>query len=252
MTDNIKLTFINLKSYLCGSVIRPAITLDKKIKDDMNRKISVRKCSDYDLFELYDLISDIYSHTDGPVVKGKRVLLKPNILMDSDPSKCICTHPVVVEAMVRFLQGKGATVLIGDSPSIHLQKFRPEKSGIESVCERTGAVWVDFRLNPAELKLRNGKIRIASVVNDVDLIFSLPKFKNHELVYFTGAIKNSLGLVPGFTKGKQHALHQSRNSFGEFLVDLNEAVTPHYFLMDGIMGMEGPGPGEGYLKKSVC
>jgi ferredoxin len=28
-------------------------------------------------------------------------------------------------------------------------------------------------------------------------------------------------------------------------VQLNEAVTPDYFFMDGIMGMEGPGPGRG-------
>ena len=51
--------------------------------------------------------------------------------------------------------------------------------------------------NPVEKALRNGKIRIAAIVDQVDLIISLPKFKNHELVYFTGAIKNTLGLVPG-------------------------------------------------------
>jgi ferredoxin len=99
--------------------------------------------------------------------------------------------------------------------------------------------------DPAEMSLRKGKIRIAAITNQADVIISLPKFKNHELVYFTGAIKNTLGLVPGFSKGKQHALHQDRSKFGEFLVDLNEAVTPDYFLMDGIMGMEGPGPGRG-------
>jgi len=54
-----------------------------------------------------------------------------------------------------------------------------------------------------------------------------------------------LGLVPGFSKAKQHALHQNRGIFGEFLVDLNEAVTPDYFFMDAVMGMEGPGPGRG-------
>jgi ferredoxin len=105
---------------------------------------------------------------------------------------------------------------------------------------------VDFTKKPVEKNLRKGRIKIASVVNDVDLIISMPKFKNHELVYFTGAIKNTLGLVPGFSKAKQHALHQDRTSFGEFLVDLNEAVIPDYFLMDAIMGMEGPGPGRGF------
>jgi uncharacterized protein (DUF362 family)/Pyruvate/2-oxoacid:ferredoxin oxidoreductase delta subunit len=211
----------------------------------MNNIIAVRKCREYDLHEVFDHISEIYKKTDGPDVKGKRVLVKPNILTDDNPAKCISTHPVVVEAMIRYLQSKGATVLVGDSPAVHTQRFRGEKSGIWKVCEITGAVWVDFTLNPVDKKLRKGKIKIAAIVDQTDLIISLPKFKNHELVYFTGAIKNTLGLVPGFSKGKQHALHQDRNRFGEFLVDLNEAVTPDYFLMDGIMGMEGPGPGKG-------
>lgn len=211
----------------------------------MNNKIAIRKCNEYDLQEIQDIISEIYHKTDGPDVKGKRVLVKPNILTDDDPSKCISTHPVFVEAAIRFLQSKGAIVFVGDSPAVHTQKFRGEKSGIFKVCATTGAEWIDFMTNPVEKTLRKGKIRIASVVNKVDLIISLPKFKNHELVYFTGAIKNTLGLVPGFSKGKQHALHQDRSKFGEFLVDLNEAVTPDYFLMDGIMGMEGPGPGRG-------
>jgi len=211
----------------------------------MNNKVAVRNCKEYEVHEVYNLISDIYKKTDGPDVQGKRVLVKPNILSDDDPAKCISTHPVVVEAMIRFLQSKGATVLVGDSPAVHTQKFRGEKSGIYKVCETTGAKWVNFMVNPIEKKLRKGKVRIAAVVDEVDVIISLPKFKNHQLVYFTGAIKNTLGLVPGFNKGKQHALHQDRNRFGEFLVDLNEAVTPDYFLMDGIMGMEGPGPGRG-------
>jgi uncharacterized protein (DUF362 family)/Pyruvate/2-oxoacid:ferredoxin oxidoreductase delta subunit len=211
----------------------------------MNNKIAVRKCREYEIHEVYNCISEIYLKTDGPDVKGKRVLLKPNILTDDDPAKCISTHPVVVEAMIRFLQSNGATVLVGDSPAVHTSKFRGEKSGIRKVCETTGAQWVDFMANPVEKKLRKGRIKIAAIVNEVDLIISIPKFKNHELVYFTGAIKNTLGLVPGLSKAKQHALHQDRKDFGEFLVDLNEIVTPDYFLMDGIMGMEGPGPGGG-------
>jgi uncharacterized protein (DUF362 family)/Pyruvate/2-oxoacid:ferredoxin oxidoreductase delta subunit len=212
----------------------------------MNNKIAVREIKEYDLQKVFDLISDIYKSTEGPEVNGKRVLVKPNILTDDNPAKCISTHPVVVEGMVRFLQSKGATVLVGDSPAVHNQRFKGEKSGIMKVCESTGATWVDFLQKPVEVKLRKGNIRVAAIVKEVDLIISLPKFKNHELVYFTGAVKNTLGIVPGFTKAKQHALHQDRNMFGEFLVDLSEAVTPQYFLMDGIMGMEGPGPGNGF------
>lgn len=216
----------------------------------MNSKVIVRKCSDYDPAALYDHISEIYRIAEGPDVKGKKVLLKPNILIDADPERCISTHPAVVEAMARFLLSEGATVFIGDSPAIHRRSFSGEKSGISAVCSRLGLQWVDFTKNPYEVALRKGKIKIASIVREVDLIISLPKLKTHELVYFTGAIKNTLGLVPGIQKALQHALHHDRNSFSEFLTDLCEAVTPDFFLMDGIMGMEGPGPGQGIPVKT--
>jgi len=211
----------------------------------MNTTVSVRNCNDYDFQRIYDLICDIYNTCKGPEVKNRKVLLKPNILVDTDPARCVSTHPVVVEAMIRFLQAGGAEVFVGDSPSIHIRGFKSVRSGIYQVCEKTGATWVDFLINTSFAPLGNGKIRIASIVKQVDLIISLPKFKNHELVFFTGAIKNTLGLVPGFTKAKQHALYQDRDKFSEFLVDLNESVLPQFFLMDGIMGMEGPGPGQG-------
>jgi len=111
------------------------------------------------------------------------------------------------------------------------------------VCESTGAKWVNFNEKPVEKKIDGRNIKIASIVDKVDLIISLPKFKNHELMYFTGALKNSYGLIPGFAKAFQHGIYRDMNSFGKLIVELNKVVTPHYFLMDAIMGMEGQGPG---------
>ena len=154
----------------------------------MNNKIAVRKCKEYDVHEVYALISDIYKTTDGPDVHGKRVLVKPNILTDSDPAKCISTHPVVVEAMIRFLQSNGATVLVGDSPAVHTQKFRGEKSGIYKTCETTGAEWVDFTLNPIEKKLERRPVFIHEnctgcqkcvSICPVQAIHPLPSKKTH-------------------------------------------------------------------------
>lgn len=211
----------------------------------MNNKVVVRKCRDYDPDLILEQVTDIYSACRGPDVRGKKVLLKPNILIDADPAKCISTHPIVVEAMARFLLSEGATVIVGDSPALHRKSFRGERSGIYDVCRRLGLEWADFTKKPFDINLRKGKIKIAAVARKADLIISIPKFKTHELVYFTGAIKNTLGLVPGIHKAMQHALHHDRQRFSEFLVDLNEAVTPDFFLMDGVMGMEGPGPGQG-------
>jgi len=212
---------------------------------DMNNKVAVRSCREYNIEEIYRHIRDIYDYCGGPELKNKKVLLKPNILIDCDPSRCVSTHPAVVEAMINFLHDRGASVYVGDSPGIHFRGFKSEKSGIYQVCEKTGATWVDFMKNHTDMPFGKGKIRIASVVREVDLIISLPKLKTHQLTYFTGAIKNTLGLVPGFAKTRQHALYPDRDVFSAFLVDLTEAVCPSFYLMDGISGMEGEGPGQG-------
>lgn len=211
----------------------------------MNNIVALRKCQEYDLQEVLNFVSDIYKSCSGPVLMNRKVLLKPNILSDNPPEKCISTHPVVVEAMVRFLKSEGATVMIGDSPAIHTRGFRALKSGIDDICRNYNIDWVDFSIEPLVIKLRDSRIKVASVIKEVDLIISLPKLKNHELMYFTGAIKNTLGLVPGFSKAKQHARFQDRESFSRFLVYLNEKITPHFFLIDGIMSMDGRGPAQG-------
>lgn len=212
----------------------------------MNNRVGVRRCSEYDLNEITNHIADIYAFAGGPDPAGKKILLKPNILSDHDPSKAISTHPVFIEAAINFFRDAGAAgIVVGDSPAVHRQGFRPVKSGIADVCERTGAAWVDFLGKGKDVKLRRGKIKVASPVLEADLVISLPKLKTHELVYLTAAIKNTLGIVPGFNKAAQHAFHSDRQKFGRFLVDLNEAVTPDFFLIDAILAMEGPGPGNG-------
>lgn len=212
----------------------------------MNKKVVLRRCEEYDVELLEALIEDIYLGCGGPDPEGKKVLVKPNILTDDDPARCISTHPAVVEAMIRFLQHRGAEVAVGDSPAIHTKGFSASRSGIRGACERTGAEWAVFTEKPGSVKVGGQSIKIARAALDADLIISLPKFKTHELMYLTGAVKNTLGLVPGLQKAAQHAIHQDRDSFGRFLVDLNEAVLPHFFLIDGIMAMEGPGPGNGF------
>jgi uncharacterized protein (DUF362 family)/NAD-dependent dihydropyrimidine dehydrogenase PreA subunit len=209
----------------------------------MNNKVSIKKCAEYDTQKIFDIISEIYTNTGGPDVKGKKVLVKPNILSDNDPAKCVSTHPAVAEAMIRYLQLNGAEVFMGDSPAVHTAKFKADKCGLFQVCEATGAKWVNFNEKSVVKNIDGRNIKIASIVDEVDLIISLPKFKTHELVYFTGALKNTYGLIPGFAKAYQHGIYRDMDSFGKFIVELNKVVTPHYFLMDAIMGMEGQGPG---------
>jgi len=213
----------------------------------MNNLVGCYSCTEYDVERIFPLLEDIYACVKGPELADKTVLVKPNILTDEAPSKAVTTHPVFLEAVIRFLQSRHVRkIFVGDSPAIHTSSFKPRKSGIYDVCEKTGVEWVYFGKDTQSIMLPSGKTPVVNIVHEVDYYFSLPKLKTHELMCFTGAIKNGFGLVPHFHKTKQHAIHRNSRAMASFLVDLNESITPDFIFMDAITAMEGPGPGNGY------
>jgi uncharacterized protein (DUF362 family)/NAD-dependent dihydropyrimidine dehydrogenase PreA subunit len=215
----------------------------------MGSTVAVQKCFEYNPEEIAKHIAWLYTESNGPDPAGKTILLKPNILSDDEPIKATTTHPVIVEAVITYLQSKGATVLVGDSPTFDTRKFTGEKCGIRQIVDKCGARWVRFNEAAIIRKVGTAEIKITALITKVDLIISLSKLKNHELMILSGAIKNIFGFVPAFNKAMQHVKYPDRYKFGEFFVDLEEAIKPHFHIMDGIVAMEGPGPGNGYPKK---
>jgi uncharacterized protein (DUF362 family)/NAD-dependent dihydropyrimidine dehydrogenase PreA subunit len=215
----------------------------------MGSTVAVQRCFEYNPEEIAKHIAWLYAESDGPDPAGKKILLKPNILSDDDPVKATTTHPVVVEAVIKYLQSRGATVFVGDSPTFDTRKFTGEKCGIRQVVNKCGATWVRFNEAAIIRKVGTTEIKITALITNVDLIISLSKLKNHELMIFSGAMKNIFGFVPAFNKAKQHVKYPDRYKFGKFFVDLEEVIKPHFHIMDGIIALEGPGPGNGYPKK---
>jgi len=178
------------------------------------------------------------------VHEGKRVLLKPNLLVAADLERAITTHPAVVQAVAELVQEAGGTVLIGDSPAGPV-KNGPRawrRSGLTEVAARTGAHLVPFdgvtwkRLNGADYF-------IAHPVFETDLVINLPKLKTHELTLYTGAVKNLFGAIPGTRKREAHYHAPGVQDFSRVLVDVLELVRPGLTIMDGVLGQEGEGPG---------
>ncbi|MBN2780651.1 MAG: DUF362 domain-containing protein [Candidatus Marinimicrobia bacterium] len=209
-----------------------------------NALVSVRKVATYDPERIFQAVSEIYAAAGGPDPRGKRVLLKPNILADLKPERAVTTHPEVFRACARFFQEQGAVVLAGDSPGIHSAAFTGRVCGIRQVCEELGIEWVDFTKDPLT---RNG-FKLARIIDEADLIVSLPKCKTHELAYFTGATKNLFGLIPGFSKAMLHVKYPNRHDFSAMVIDLLYTVKPAFAFMDAIIGMEGAGPQNGKPK----
>ncbi len=184
-------------------------------------------------------------------VKGKKVLLKPNILRDAAVERAVTTHPKFVGAVIRICFEYGASaVFVGDSPGVHRSGFDGRTCGIRDITEREGAEWIDFKgtktTRNSPSALREKSFHFTDIIDESDVLISLPKLKTHELMYYTGAMKNLYGLIPGYAKAAIHVKYPGRDDFGRMIVDLVGAARPQYALMDGIIAMEGPGPGNGY------
>ena len=76
-----------------------------------------------------------------PRVKGKKVLIKPNLLSDAAPERAVTTHPQVIWAVAKLVQDAGGIVTIADSPGAGIL-YTPRtlhkvysKCGIEEVAK---------------------------------------------------------------------------------------------------------------------
>ncbi|WP_461205866.1 DUF362 domain-containing protein [Clostridium sp. DL1XJH146] len=211
-------------------------------------KVSIVECKTYDFDEVKRAIKIAVDNSNFPDVSGKKVLLKPNILSDAAPEKCITTHPVVLKAVIELVKEKGAEkIYVGDSPALQNKKFKPKASKLIEICEEEEVEWVDFTKNPITktLPFVNHNVTVASIIDNVDLSISLSKFKTHEFMYATGSMKNMFGLMPSTKKSAQHLRHPSRGSFAKLICGISTIAKVEYTIMDAVMGMEGAGPANG-------
>ncbi len=214
-------------------------------------KIAIRRCSEYDKAKVKEALLCMIDATDFPAVKDKRILVKPNIVTDAAMEKAITTHPVVLEAFLEILKEMGAAkILVGDSPGIQGPAYNARTCGIRDVVEKSGSVFSDFTRNPRNHKVyRNISVPMAKALDDADIIFSLAKFKTHQLMMYTGAVKNMFGLVPGLNKSPLHLKCPSQEEFARLIISIFRESHTDYAIIDGIIGMEGAGPSNGTPRK---
>jgi uncharacterized protein (DUF362 family)/Pyruvate/2-oxoacid:ferredoxin oxidoreductase delta subunit len=194
-----------------------------------------------------DVFEILHGINDGLVGKGTRVLVKPNLLAASMFEQAIVTHPLVVKAACEYALEQGAVVTVGDSPPM---------GAFEKIINATGLKRALHGL-PVTLKELGSPISIPTgeSFREVELsqdalgaeaIINLPKLKTHSQMSLTLAVKNLFGCVVGVSKGEWHLrVGDDRERFAELLASIYKALPPSISLMDGILAMEGNGPGTG-------
>jgi uncharacterized protein (DUF362 family) len=80
---------------------------------------------------------------------------------------------------------------------------------------------------------------------EADVVINLAKLKTHTQMMLTLGVKNLFGCIVGLKKPEWHMrTGVDRQMFGRLIVSIFEAVGPAYTIMDGILAMEGQGPGK--------
>ena len=220
-----------------------------------NSDVSINKIDTYEQKTVSNSVKKVIDDLGGIskfVKKGDAVLLKPNLLAAKSPDKAVTTHPSVVLAVGEMVKDCGGKIIIGDSPAIGSWKTIAEKTGMAEVAKKLNAELIHFQ-NPVQTE-KNEKhlfkqMKVSREVLDADVIINLPKLKTHVQMYLTLGVKNMFGCVVGKKKPQLH-MEAGKNiqQFARMLVEIYGSISPGLTIMDGIIGMEGNGPGSGTPK----
>ena len=155
----------------------------------------------------------------------------------------------MIKAVAKLVMDAGAIPFIGDSPGGRAINFEKVAAitGMKQAADELGIKLVEFK-NSMELSATNGgifkKLNVAKEAVDADVIINLPKLKTHVQMFLTLGVKNMFGCIIGLQKAQWHfKAGVDRKYFAAMLVELYSLLKPSLTIVDGIVAMEGDGPG---------
>ncbi|MBE6586904.1 MAG: DUF362 domain-containing protein [Ruminococcaceae bacterium] len=226
-----------------------------------NRPVALDRCTSYDKDEIYALLEKQFSaaQIDGSLIKGKNIVIKPNLVMNKPPEFAATTHPAVIAAVARILKRMGAaSVTVAESSggpyTEALIKAHYKGCGIADMAKEEG---IDLNTNNGfgTMHHKNGvKCKTFNIIDPIieaDVIVNIAKLKTHSLTKLSCGVKNLFGTVPGVEKFEMHARFPRQEDFVQMICDLCEMLCTQKEMItvcDGIIGMEGNGPTGGTPK----
>jgi uncharacterized protein (DUF362 family) len=217
-------------------------------------RVSIVRAPAYDQ-TLYETVRRLVAE-HLPDVRGRNILLKPN-LVEFEPESSINTHPLLVHAACEAFRAMGAaTVRIAEGPGHRRNTLDlADAAGYFQTVPRFEDTFVDLNLDDVtrvrfsrQLSGLDG-LYLPNTALGADLLVSIAKMKTHHWVGVTLAMKNLFGVVPGGVYGwPKNVLHWA--GIDESIADLHAVFPRHFAIVDGIVGMEGNGPIQGVPKRA--
>lgn len=182
-------------------------------------------------------------------LKGKRILLKPNLVETASGAPHINTHPLVLRGAIEaFLKLGASAVMVAEGPGHRRDTLAVyEESGLADVLTEDHIRFYDvnyitgYELPNAGRQSSMRTLTFPSLFQEVDWIVSMAKMKTHHWAGVTLSMKNLFGVMPGIYYGwPKNVLHHA--GIENSILDINATLKPHFAIVDGIVGMQGDGP----------
>jgi uncharacterized protein (DUF362 family) len=224
-----------------------------KRRPDKESTVALVRCQSYE--------DDIFAHLKSelknlqvPDLKGKRVVIKPN-MVEFQPGHPITTDPAVLAAAVQLVDYLGAKeIIVAEGPG-HMRdtEMLLKKTGLGPMIAKLGVPFVDLNLDDLKIvKIDHSftglkQVYMPKTIMTADAVISLPKLKTHHWMGATCSMKNLFGTVPGRKYGwPKNLLHIK--GIPRWILDLQDIVKPQFAIVDAIIAMEGDGPINGTPK----
>ncbi len=184
----------------------------------------------------------------GVDVRGRSVLLKPN-LVEYEDGQAINTHPMVVVGAAEAMRRAGASrVTVGEGPGHRRDiEYLLGSTGLYDHLRELRLEFVDLNHDDVTEVATGSQLTglrtlaLPRTVLAADVVVSLPKLKTHHWAGLTCSMKNFFGVVPGAVYGwPKNILHM--RGIEASILDIVATVRPALTIVDGIVGMEGDGP----------
>ncbi len=190
-------------------------------------------------------------------VRGKRVVLKPN-LVEFDAHTVINTNPKLVHAALEAFRAAGAAdVRIAEGPGHRRVTLDlADASGYFATVPKFESLFTDLNLDEITSvdlvrpqSQTSNRCTLPNTILGCDLLVSMPKLKTHHWAGATLSMKNLFGVVPGGVYGwPKNVLHWA--GIHQCIADLHALFPKTFAIVDGIVGMEGNGPIQGTPRSS--
>ncbi len=211
--------------------------------------------------EALKMIGDIES----VVKKGDTVAIKPNLFAPYPPPVSVDRR--VIGSLVALCREAGArrvVVIEGVSVGSLIKRINVDASardgnmtrgmrtvdvmrllGVQQAVEDAGGEVCGVEdVETEQVSIPGGmvlhSVSYPKIVLDADVLIDLPALKTHTMTMVTLGIKNFQGLLNAADRYFGH-----RDDLDQHMVDISKIRKPDLTLVDGLIGMEGMGAGEG-------